>query len=262
MQLSAVSSAANFKLKMHFMEKTNLAGKSDRRKFLGTLTTGAAAMSIAGLISPLQQAHANEGTQYTGTDTDPDEWFKQIKGKHRIVFDATEPHQLMPFIWPRIFLVTNGVTGTTEKDCSVVVILRHNAIPYAFEDRIWSKYKFSETFKESGDLGPVFQAADAATAATVRNPLWKTQPGDFKAPGFGTVPIGIKELQASGVMFCVCNAAMTVYSNVVAMGMNMKAEDVYNDWKSGLLPGFQVVPSGVWAVGRAQEHGCAYCFAG
>jgi len=28
------------------------------------------------------------------------------------------------------------------------------------------------------------------------------------------------------------------------------------------LPGIQPVPSGVWAIGRAQEHGCAYCFAG
>jgi len=29
-----------------------------------------------------------------------------------------------------------------------------------------------------------------------------------------------------------------------------------------LFPGIQVVPSGVMAVGRAQEHGCTYCFAG
>jgi hypothetical protein len=44
--------------------------------------------------------------------------------------------------------------------------------------------------------------------------------------------------------------------------MKMKAEDVYNEWKSGLLPGITIVPSGVWAVGRAQEYKCAYCFAG
>ncbi len=44
--------------------------------------------------------------------------------------------------------------------------------------------------------------------------------------------------------------------------MKMDAKTVYNDWKSGVLPGIQIVPSGVWAVGRAQEHGCAYCYAG
>jgi len=69
-------------------------------------------------------------------------------------------------------------------------------------------------------------------------------------------------LQNDGVMFCVCDMAMTVFSAVVAKGMNMDAAAVKKEWVAGVLPGIQVVPSGVWAVGRAQEHGCAYCFAG
>ena len=63
-------------------------------------------------------------------------------------------------------------------------------------------------------------------------------------------------------MFCVCNAALTVYSAAAAMQMGLKGEDVKKDWTSGLLPGIQVVPSGVWALGRAQEKGCSYIFAG
>jgi len=69
-------------------------------------------------------------------------------------------------------------------------------------------------------------------------------------------------LQDSGVMFCVCDAAMTVYSAALAQGMNADAGEVKKEWLAALLPGIQVVPSGVWAVGRAQEHGCTYCFAG
>ena len=63
-------------------------------------------------------------------------------------------------------------------------------------------------------------------------------------------------------MFCVCNAAMTVFSAIVADSMKMKPEDVLKDWTANVIPGFQIVPSGVWAVGRAQEHKCAYAFAG
>ena len=184
---------------------------------------------------------------------DADEWFKKVKGKHRVVFDATHPHEIIPFVWPRVFLLTNKATGTPEKDNSVVVVLRHEAIPYAFEDRIWTKYKFGEVFKTD----------DPATKAPfVRNPFWKPKPGDYKVPGFGNVAIGINELQASGVMFAVCDAAMTVFSAAVAEGMKMDAAAVKKDWMSGLLPGVQPVPSGVWALGRAQEHGCAYIFAG
>jgi hypothetical protein len=34
------------------------------------------------------------------------------------------------------------------------------------------------------------------------------------------------------------------------------------EWEAGVVPGAMLVPSGVLAVGRAQEHGCTYCFAG
>ena len=232
---------------------------TDRREFLGTLATGAAAIGLSTLVTPLKLNA--EPAMATEPISEADAWFAKVKGKHKIVFDATRPHEIMPFVWPRIFLITNSSTGSQESDCGVVVVLRHEAIGYAFEDRLWEKYKFAELFK-AGDVGPAFQAADAATAANVRNPFWKPKPGDFKAPGFGPVAIGINDLQASGVMFCVCNAAMTVFSNVVAMQTKMDPAEVMKDWKAGLLPGIQIVPSGVWAVGRAQEHGCTYCFAG
>ncbi len=240
------------------MEKTRFHDTSNRRKFLGALGTGAAAMSIA-TLAPLQ--HLNANPINTAGDDDPDAWFNQIKGKHRIVFDATQPHEIMPFVWPRVFLMTNEMTGTPTKENSVVVVLRHSAIGYAFDHPLWAKYK----------LGQLFKAHDPATANPAtgdpgkpaeRNPFWKPAKGAYTVPGFGEVQIGINELQENGVMFCVCNAAMTVYSGILANTMNLKSEDVMKDFKAALLPGIQVVPSGVWAVGRAQEHGCGYIFAG
>ena len=232
------------------MATNDFKASTDRRGFLGSLATGAAAVGLA-TFTPSLNLHAEEKTFLN--DDDPDAWFNKIKGKHKMVFDATQPHEVMPFAWPKVFLLTNAGTGTPEKDCGVVVVLRHNAIPYAFEDRLWEKYKFGEMFK----------ADDPKTKAlSTRNPFWKPQKGDFKIPGIGEVQIGINELQASGVMFCVCNIAMTVYTNVAAGMMKMEAADVMKDWMSGLLPDIQVVPSGVWALGRAQEHGCSYCFAG
>ncbi len=219
---------------------------SSRRGFLGTLAT-LGAVSIA---TPLDLAAAAPIVQNV---IDPEEWFKKIKGKHKVVFDATRPHEIFPFVWPRVFLLTNSATGTQEKDCSVVVVLRHDAIPYAMEDNLWAKYKFGEMFK----------ADDPATKTPAeRNPFWKPKPEAFKVPGFGAVAIGINELQESGVMFCVCDAAMTVYSAVAANKMGLNAEDVKKEWVAGLLPEIQPVPSGVWALGRAQERGCTYIFAG
>jgi hypothetical protein len=240
-----------FQSKSFVMANNDFTRTTDRRGFLGSIATGAATIGLSGLASP-NNLHAEELFHSTNAE-DPEEMFKKIKGKHRIVFDATQPHEIMPFVWPRVFLLTNEATGSPEKDCGVVVVLRHDAIPYAFEDRLWEKYKFGEMFK----------AHDPETKApATRNPFWKPKPGAFKVPGFGEVAIGINQLQNSGVLFCVCNAAMTVYSAVAASSMDKKADDVKKDWEAGLLPGITVVPSGVWALGRAQEKGCGYIFAG
>src|SRR5215207_5557141 len=123
------------------MESKDL--NTNRRAFIGTLATSAAAMTL-GSLAPLQTMAKED---HFPKDDDPDAWFNKINGKHRVVFDATEPNGVFPFAWPRIFLVTNTMTGTPEKDSSVVVVLRHSAIPYAMEDRLWEKYKFGEVFK-------------------------------------------------------------------------------------------------------------------
>lgn len=228
---------------------TNHSIKSTgRRGFLGLLATGAASLGI-NFLTPVKSLAENT---FTENPADPDVWFNQIKGKHKIVYDSPHPNGIFPFAWPRVFLLTNAATGTAEKDCNVVVVLRHDSIPYAMEDRLWEKYNFGEVFHVKDPQGNVIK----------KNPFWKPAKDTYQVPGFGTIEIGINELQSSGVMFCVCEAALTVYSAAVAKGMNGDAAEVRKDWVSGLLPGIQPVPSGVWALGRAQEKGCGYIYAG
>jgi len=231
--------------------KTNYQSQSDqRRNFIKQVATGAAVLGTGILAAPLSLAA--ETVSAPGT-SDADEWFKQVKGVHKIVFDVTGPNGLMPFAWPRVFTLTNAATGTPEKDCGVVVILRHNAIPYALNNDLWAKYKFGEMFK--------IMEEDGKTPAT-KNPFWKPAPGTYKVPGIGPVQIGINELQDTGIKFCACAMAIQVFSAVAAMQSNGDANAIKNEWIAGLLPGIPAMPSGVWAVGRAQEHGCGYCFAG
>lgn len=239
------------------MTENKLNQTTERRGFLGTLAATAAALGLSMITSPLklngQQKKSATSKSPSMSMSPADLWFNKIKGTHRVVFDATRPHEILPFAWPKVFLLTNGATGSPLNDCGVVVVLRHDAIPYAFEDRLWSTYKFGEIFK----------AEDPKTKAfSTRNPFWNPMKGDFKVPGIGDVEIGINQLQAQGVLFCVCDAAITVYSAVVAEGMGKDAAEIKKDWMMGLLPGIQLVPSGVWALGRAQEHRCKYIFAG
>ena len=225
--------------------------QTSRRHFFGTVAAGATAISAASLTSFAAGAETLSGQLYDADDADA--WFNQLSGKHKMVFDATQPHDVLPFAWPKVFLLTNGKTAPTDPEKSVIVVLRHNAIPYAMEDALWAKYKFGELFKVTDEV---------SKTPSVRNPFWKPKAGDFKVPGIGNVAIGINELQESGVLFCACDVAMTVFSAVAAENLKKDPADVKKEWVAGLLPAVQKVPSGVWAVGRAQEHGCAYCFAG
>ena len=224
---------------------------NQRRGFLNSLGAGATILGLS-LFATRFNVKAEPQSALKPT-SDADAWFNQIKGKHRMVFDATHPHEVFPFAWPRVFLSTNVSSGTPEKDCTAVVVLRHSAIAYAFENKVWEKYNFGELFKVEDQL---------TKAASKYNPFWQPPMGHYKLPGIGNVAIGINELQDSGVMFCVCDVALTVYSAAVAENMKTDAAEVKKDWLAGLLPKIQVVPSGVWGLNRAQEHGCSYCFTG
>src|SRR5215471_21348569 len=120
--------------------------QTSRRGFLNAVGSGAAALGLATFTSGLQKLNANTGFT-EDIPGDPEQVFKNLKGKHRIVFDVPEPTGIFPFAWPRVFYLTNMATGTAEKDINVVVVLRHSAIPYAFEDKLWEKYKLVEFFK-------------------------------------------------------------------------------------------------------------------
>ena len=128
------------------MDTNDFKTKANRRNFIGTLAAGAA-VSLTSIAPSINSFAANEPSVSSPPYEDPEEMFKRINGKHRIVFDSPHPHEIFPFAWPRVFLLTNEATGTANKDCSVVVVLRHSSIGYAMEDRVWAKYELGKTFE-------------------------------------------------------------------------------------------------------------------
>ncbi|WP_212002507.1 hypothetical protein [Chitinophaga sp. HK235] len=226
-------------------------GGTNRRDFLGKMIAGATMLSIPSISFGIGTA-VDQESKHMSTNS-AENWLSKIKGKHRMVLDVPQPHGIYPFAWPRVFLISNHAAGTPEKDCCAVVVLRHEAIPYALKNELWEKYK----------LGEMFKIDDPKTkAAATRNPFWEPKPGDYTVPGIGNVAIGINDLQSSGVLFGACNMAITVYSAVAAQKMSLDPQAVKKEWTDGMLPGVQLLPSGLWAITRAQEKNCGYCFAG
>ena len=67
----------------------NTNNLNSRRAFLGSLALGATASTLSLFTNPVYAKMPEfSNTQYE----DADDWFKNIKGKHRIVYDGSTPH--------------------------------------------------------------------------------------------------------------------------------------------------------------------------
>lgn len=129
-----------------------------------------------------------------------------------------------------------------------MTVLRHEAIPIGFTNPIRKKYK----------LGEAFHVTDPATKKPAeRNPFFHPNQGELMIPG-----MEVETLLGRGVIFGVCNLATTVYSGMRADAIGVPKDEAYKEWTSALIPGFTLVPSGIWAVNKAQEHGYSYAYAG
>ena len=215
-----------------------------RRWFLGGAAATAAALGFGKVAS---SADAVPSSAAGGTDFQ--KWLDRIKGQYRQVYDMPEANNGAALIWSHVYLLTGAQGyGVGESELGVVVVLRHNAIPIALNDAAWAKY----------NLGEFFKINDPATKVpATRNPFAHIKPGDLPLP-----EAALDKLVARGVMFGACNMAITYRSAAVAKLMGLRPEDVKKDWVDNVLPGVQVVPSGVVAVNGAQARGCSYCFAG
>lgn len=226
----------------------NMKDQTHRRGFLGSLAAGAAAISLSRFVAPLTGTAKAANAPMPGPEGSFDAWIGKIKGKHKQVYDAPALNGGMAFAWSRVFYMTNKQVGVAENDVSVVVVLRHDAIPLALGNPAWEQYK----------LGEFFHIEDAKTKApAVRNPYYMPAAGELLLPD-----MSIEELSKTGVLFGVCDMALTVYSKFMGEGIGKDPGTIKADWVANLLPGVQIVPSGVLAINRAQEAGCTYCFAG
>ena len=222
---------------------------SNRRAFLAQLATGSAALAAGGVALHLGAAEAEGAESAAELPSMSDAWLTKLSGKHKQFFDVTQINDGFALGFAMNFLNLNNEAYTLpDNKLSAVVGLRHFALPMAFTDDIWARYKLGETFK----------IMDPATKApAVRNFFYHAHDGDLIFPG-----MAIDKLQARGVMFTVCNVALSVLSGMTSKNAGVTPDVAKAQWTAGVIPGMVLVPAGVLAVNRAQEKGCTYCFGG
>ena len=221
-----------------------LSATTPRRGFVKSIAAVAAALA-AGKVSTAEAepGHRDEHLRSPLTDA----WVARIHGKHRQVFDATEPSGGFAPAFALNFIDGYKKThGTSDSDITAVISFRHFAMPLLVGDGIWAKYH----------VGEMINVTDPKTGKpATRNIFRDAVP---LSPGLTYEAL----LARPNIIMTACNIALTAISGMTAVKAGVTPEVAKQEWTDGLIKGAYLVPSGVYAISRAQETGCSYCSAG
>lgn len=225
---------------------------SSRREFLGRSTAGAALLGAWSLpldllptpSAPAAHPHEQAAPLVEEWDTS---WPSRITGRHKALFDVAEIESGFG-VWRANAWVAQyqQVLKIAPSDMSPVIVIRHNAIVLAMQPSFWNRYGIA---KLKGVTHPL-------TGEPIdKNPALIDEKDGVPAP-FDQA--GLHKQLARGVTVLACNLALQDLVALVKDADQSSEEAARKVAVDGLVPGVILQPSGVFAVIRAQEAGCAY----
>ncbi|MDF2776389.1 MAG: hypothetical protein K0S86_5891 [Geminicoccaceae bacterium] len=243
----------------------NPTSGTPRRQFIGELAAGAAALAAvacapAATASTASQAPAPApGSQANGTpaprplpippQTWDATWMERITAKHKVVFDSPEIVEGAALYHAMSYLQSvKDVFGTGDSDASVVVCLRHAAVPLLYNDAMWEKY----------DLGGMTKTLDQKTKTPVKRNIYYQRLNAEGKPIEDRPTPTIKSLASRGVIFVGCDMATRGVAYQVGRATKQEMRDVYAELKANLVAGATLMPTGIFATLLAQDAGCSF----
>jgi hypothetical protein len=210
---------------------------ASRREFI---STAAGSFFLGGLAEP-------QGPAAKQWDLS---WVKKVTGKHKVVLDVPEVDSAYG-VWRASFWARqyNEVLGVPPRDSSSVLVMRHNGIVLAMNQNFWDQYGIG---KAKGVTHPVTEKP------ITRNPalLSSKRPEDELPPMFDD--FALDRFIARGGIALGCSLALDFCSQMIAQKDGIPVDAARKKAESFVLPGVTIQPSGIFAVIRAQEAGCAY----
>jgi hypothetical protein len=177
-----------------------------------------------------------------------DSWLDSGGRRHRMVFDTTSTDGLGEALgYARNFYTVNDKAyGIAASELSVVIILRHVSTTFGFTDAIWSKY--------GGVFADRVKLSDPRTKAPALVNLFNTSLKDGGLPNGGVI---IAQLAELGARFAVCASASHNAADLIVKKTGGAADAIFKELTANLVPNALMVPAGIVALNRAQEHGYA-----
>ena len=214
-----------------------------RRSFLTGMGTGMTLLGTASaLVVPASaEAQAVAESHFQPVRHSQDDWLDQIPGKHRCVFDTTSPEgaSSAALYASNFFIANQSGYNLQNADLAVVIVLRHNSTPFAYNDSIWAKYGIPMS-QQAGNF------VDPKTKAAPNINVYRTQ---------------LEGLTQRGVHLAVCQMATRVFAGAIARSNGGNTDAINDELAANLLANSHAVAAGIVALNRAQERGYTFVHA-
>lgn len=219
--------------------------------FRNTMRRAAIAASLAAaagaaVIAPQGgEAHAQPATGSTASEAGT-RWLTGLTARQRQLFDSPSPAGGIPLVHVLNYYDTyNKAFGVSDSDIDAVLTFYGATTFYGLNDAAWAKYR----------LGEFLETTDPATGRpTVRNP-WRAAPVIL---GMELPSASIEALQDRGATLIICDNALQIFSGLLAKQRGLDPGVVYQDLKTSILPGVELVPAMVIAIEQATRAGVSY----
>jgi len=213
-----------------------------RRMFLTRLGVGVGAAGAAAMNSRAALAQAAPTETFRPALHAQDDWLDKIPGIHRYVFDTFSAEGIgwgLQFA-SNYFTSSEQAYNLKDSDLAVIIVARHKATSFAYNDAIWAKY--GKQLSEQAEY--VDPKTKEAAKINVYGPAGETaQAGKMEG------------LIKKGAQFAVCSTSTRGIATRIAKANGLEIDAVVKEITSNLIGNSRMVPAGVIAVNRAQEHG-------
>jgi hypothetical protein len=219
---------------------------TNRRRFLETAAANAAAIAIMPAAA-FAAANADAPPAAPPSAEWDLSWTDRVKGKHRAVFDTTEPESgdgpWRAHMWTAQMM---DVLKAVPADVTPIIVLRHHAIVLAMQQSFWDKYDIGTKKKVTSPMND---------QPTNRNPVLLDEKDGIPPSMAGAA---LPRQIAAGAIVLACNLALQQCAGLIAESEKISADEAHARALGYLIPGVIIQPSGVFAVTRAQEAGASY----
>ena len=230
------------------MNGKGLQSTMARRLFLARVGAGAGIVGAAAVTSPVAAAQGAADAQWRPARHAQDDWYDKIPGVHRFLFDTSTAESMG---WALQF-ATNYFTanqegyGLKDSDLAVVIVARHKATSFAYNDAIWAKY-----------------GKQISEQAEFMDPKTKEPPkiNVYGAAGETAQAGKMNALIKRGVQFAVCQMSTRGIAGRIARASGADTDSVFKEITGNLIGNARMVPAGILAVNRAQERGYSFIYA-